>query len=150
MIIGDPSLSLIRDNTDLNVDLLSHFGEDNVDLAICAGHQYKIENFSNVDGMTMTADQITFTADTMKLPSSLSGYFTFDLLILATKSLKTAKKAVTLSLAYKCTNSMILPKQTPLELYLQKNKLENGQPKVMLVKDIKTLFANPAEVVCAI
>lgn len=67
--------------------------------------------------MVITTNLITFKDETMTLPTGKSGIYTFDLWIVATKSLNKVKIATTLYLAYKCPNSMVTPLKTPLELF---------------------------------
>ena len=62
----------------------------------------------------------------MNLPSNIYGQYTFDLWIVATKSLNKVKKSVTLSLSSTCASSMLLSVKTPLEFNVQKNKKENS------------------------
>ena len=100
---GASTLKLPKtDSGGLTVDLTTYFQENSPQAypTACVGHEYVIENFVQVAGSPMTESEITISGDTMTLPSGKIGKYTFDLWIVATKSLNKVKIAVTLGLNY--------------------------------------------------
>ena len=75
----------------------------------------------------MKETDISFSADIMTPKSGMAGQYTFDLWIVATKSLNKVKKEVTLGLNY-CIDMPTItnPEPQPSSVEIQINKQKSG------------------------